>query len=97
MLFYEKYIASTAAAHAAKLCGPDPLPHAAQHLGGGRGGKGAQFPERRITMGMSDHCGGAEKFQQCYKYSFNTVNLLPKKLRFEYGGAPNLLLAPDTI
>jgi len=58
MLFYEKYIASTAAAHAAKLCGPDPLPHAAQHLGGEGGARGHNFPsaeslwECRITAGV---------------------------------------------
>jgi len=30
---------------------------------------------------------GAEKSQQCRKYFFNTVHLLPKDLRFEHGGA----------
>ena len=26
------------------------------------GAKGAQFPGRRITMGVPNHCGGAEKY-----------------------------------
>jgi len=30
---------------------------------------------------------GAEKSQQCHKYFFMTVHLLPKDLRFEHGGA----------
>jgi len=30
--------------------------------------KGAQFPGRRITMGAPNHCGGAEKSQQCLMY-----------------------------
>jgi len=37
---------------------------------------------------------GAEKSQQCQKYFFNTVYFLPRDLRCEHGGIPNLLLAP---
>ena len=45
-----------------------------------RGGKGVQFPGRRITA-------GGQKSQHCHKHFFKTVHLLPKDLRFEHGGA----------
>jgi len=31
------------------------------------GGKGAQFPGRRITMGVPNQCGDVEKSQKCHK------------------------------
>jgi len=38
--------------------------------------------------------GGAEKSQQCQKYFFNTVHLLPKDPRFDNGGMPSNLVRP---
>jgi len=59
-----------------------------------RGARGALFPGRRITIGAPNHCGGAEWLREAPKSPnnvastfFNTVHLLPKDLRFEYGDA----------
>jgi len=49
------------------------------------------MPGRRIESLRED----AEKFQQCHKHYFNTVDLLPKDIRFEHGGAK--LLVPGAI
>jgi len=38
-----------------------------------------------MTAGEPNECRGAKKPQQ--DMCFNTVNLLPKELRFEHGGA----------
>jgi len=56
--------------------------------GRNEGDKGAQFPGHRITV------AGAEKSQQCTSAFFNTVNLLPKDLGFEHGGA-KLVFCPE--
>jgi len=45
------------------------------------GGKGAQFPCRRITMGVPQSPNNVRNT------FFNTVHLLPKDLRFEHRGA----------
>jgi len=43
------------------------------------GGKGNAIPR------APNRFGGAEKSQQCHKYTlFNTVHLVPKDLRFEH-------------
>jgi len=54
---------------------------------------GAQFPGRRIIMGMANHCGRLKCLSVAPKSPnnfastfFNTVNVLPKSLRFEHGG-----------
>jgi len=56
--------------------------------------RGAQFHGRQFTMGALNHCWGAELLREAPKSPntitstfFNTVNLLPKELRFEHGGA----------
>jgi len=46
---------------------------------------------RRITMAVTNHCGGADA-----STFFNTVHLLPKDFRLEKG-APGLFLTPGTI
>jgi len=58
------------------------------------GGKGEQFPGRRIIMGAPNHYGGAKYLLGAPNSpnnftitSFNTVNFLPKDLRFEQWGA----------
>jgi len=38
-------------------------------------------------MHLAPKTGGAEEFQQYRKFFFSTVYLLPKKTRFEDGGA----------
>jgi len=47
-----------------------------------KGGKGAQFRGRRVTV-------GAKKSQQCHRHFFqnSSLHLFPKDLRFEHGGA----------
>ena len=58
------------------------------HRGVTRGGRVAQFPGRQITMGAPNHCGAAPKSPKNIASTFfNAVNLLPKELRFKYGGA----------
>jgi len=39
-----------------------------QYQGRSEGGREAQFPWHRITIGAPNHCGDAEKSQQCHKY-----------------------------
>jgi len=46
-----------------KLCNFLPLPSQGRNEGGVRG---AQFPGHQITIEGSNHCVGAEKFQQCH-------------------------------
>jgi len=57
------------------------------HRAQGRNDGEAQFPW------APDKYGVTEKSQQFHKYFFNTVTLLPKGLRFEYGGTGGAKLA----
>jgi len=68
--------------------------HAAKGRGVTRGAKGAQFPGRQLTMGVLNHCGGAELLREPPKSPnnvtstfFNTANYFSKELRFHHGGA----------
>ena len=49
--------------------------------GHNEGGRGTQFPERRITL------GAAKNPENITSTFFNTVHLLPEHLRFEHGDA----------
>jgi len=50
------------------------------------GGKGGILPGRQVNMGVPNHCGRAPKCPNNVTSTFfNTVDLLPKKLRFEHG------------
>ena len=53
--------------------------------------EGHNVPGVKSLWGRGMTAGGAKKYQQCT--FFNTEHLLPKDLRFENGGTPNLLLA----
>jgi len=50
--------------------------------------RGAQFPERRVTMGVRNHCGapngcgGAKQSQQCHKYFFQYSTFSSEKPKF---------------
>ena len=75
----------------------------AEDQGRSEGGKGAQFPRRRITMGAPNHlrgrrmtAEGAEQSQQYRKVLSSTVHLLRKHLRFEHG-AVKLASCPGPI
>jgi len=54
-----------------------------------RGTLGKQFPGRRITIGVRNHCMGRRKGPTMSQVlsSIYTVHLLPKDLMFEHGGA----------
>ena len=49
--------------------------------------RGAQFPGRRITMGVPNDCGGAKSPKNVTGAFFNTVHLFQKDFRFDHGGA----------
>jgi len=60
---------------------------AKSHKQGRNGGaRGAQFPGRRVTMGRRITAGASKSSKNVTSTFFNTVNLLPKELRFEHGG-----------
>ena len=51
------------------LCNLDKATLMALHTRGvARGARGTQVPRCRVTVGALNHCGGAEKSQQCHKY-----------------------------
>jgi len=65
----------------------------ANRQGRSEGGKGAQFPVRRVTMGAPNHCGGrmaagaSNNPNNVTSTFFSIIHFLPKDLSFERGGA----------
>jgi len=69
----------------------------------GRNEGGHISPGANSLWGALNHCGSAELLREAPKSPnnvtstfFNTVNLLPKELRFDHW-APNLFVAPGAI
>jgi len=58
--------------------------HISRGVTGGQGGR--KFPGRRVTMGRRITAGASKSSKNVTSTFFNTVNLLPKELRFEHGG-----------
>jgi len=52
-----------------------------------RGGKRGTIPRPPRQYGAPNHCGGRKSPKNVISTFFNTVNLLPRKLWFEHGGA----------
>jgi len=59
----------------------------------------AQFPGRRVTMGAPNHCGGAEKSQQCHKYFLQYSTFASERTQFRTWRRQTcfLLRAPSNV
>jgi len=61
------------------------------------GGKEAQFPGHRITMGAPNHCGSRRKVLTMSQVLPSIQYICFRKTSVSNMGAPNLLLAPGAI